>query len=213
MLGLEFIFSKQRLEHYKDINEHFENLKLISKIMPKIAILEIYLRNALDYELNSNCKEWIKTSDNPFLLAKINEFKDKDSLEPHQILSRLSLGVVAKLIISYKVQNKILDLRAFDFRKYSSSNRNFFIYENTKQGFDNIDKVNIVLNLLHTFRNRACHFENLLKIRENDNKLYPRISTKEKGTNIGLMPDKIENFLNDLICLINKDLLDYLNRG
>ncbi|EBF6019875.1 hypothetical protein FI603_02835 [Campylobacter coli] len=111
------------------------------------------------------------------------------------------------------MQNKILDLSAFDFRKYSSSNRNFFIYENTKQGFDNIDKVNIVLNLLHTLRNRACHFENLLKIRENDNKLYPRISTKEKGTNIGLMPDKIENFLNDLICLINKDLLDYLNRG
>lgn len=123
--------------------------------MPKIAILEIYLRNVLDYELSSNCKEWIKTSDNPFLLVKINEFKDKDSLEPHQILSRLSLGVVAKLIISYKVQNKILDLRAFDFRKYSSSNRNFFIYENTKQGFDNIDKVNIVLNLLHTLRNSS----------------------------------------------------------
>ncbi|HEC2745808.1 TPA: hypothetical protein R2M19_000326, partial [Campylobacter jejuni] len=123
--------------------------------MPKIAILEIYLRNVLDYELSSNCKEWIKTSDNPFLLAKINEFKDKDSLEPHQILSRLSLGAVAKLIISYKVQNKILDLRAFDFRKYSSSNRNFFIYENTKQGFDNIDKVNIVLNLLHTLRNSS----------------------------------------------------------
>lgn len=35
MLDLDFIFSKQRLEHYKDINEHFENLKLISKIMPK----------------------------------------------------------------------------------------------------------------------------------------------------------------------------------
>ncbi|MGM8974158.1 hypothetical protein ACTFDJ_00245 [Campylobacter jejuni] len=144
MQDLEFIFSKQRLEHYKDINEHFENLELISKIMPKIAMLEIYLRNALDYELSSNCKEWIKTSDNPFLLAKINEFKDKDNLEHHQILSRL---------------------------------------------------------------------ENLLKIRENDNKIYPRISTKEKGTNIGLMPGKIENFLNDLICLINEDLLDYLNRG
>ncbi|EAH5296730.1 hypothetical protein D8W07_02595 [Campylobacter jejuni] len=70
MLGLEFIFSKQRLEHCKDINEHFENLKLISKIMPKIAILEIYLRNALDYELNSNCKEWIKISDNPFYWLK-----------------------------------------------------------------------------------------------------------------------------------------------
>ncbi|EOH8020759.1 hypothetical protein ACMCLI_001427 [Campylobacter jejuni] len=181
MLGLEFIFSKQRLEHYKDINEHFENLKLISKIMPKIAILEIYLRNALDYELSSNCKEWIKTSDNPFLLAKINEFKDKESLEPHQILSRLSLGVVAKLIISYKVQNKILDLRTFDFRKYSSSNRNFFTYESgIKENFSNVNKVNIVLNLLHTLRNRACHFENLLKIGENDNKLYPRISTKEK---------------------------------
>ncbi|EOX8312435.1 hypothetical protein ACPWW0_000757 [Campylobacter jejuni] len=56
MLDLDFIFSKQRLEHYKDINEHFENLKLISKIMPKIAILEIYLRNVLDYELSSNSK-------------------------------------------------------------------------------------------------------------------------------------------------------------
>ncbi|EAJ0326373.1 hypothetical protein YZ31_05815 [Campylobacter lari] len=141
-------------------------------------------------------------------MAKINEFKDKESLEPHQILSRLSLGVVAKLVVSYKVQNKILELKTFDFRKYSPSNRNFFIYKNTKQGFDNIDKVNIVLNLLHTLRNRACHFENLLKLRENNNKLYPRISTKEKGTNIGLMPDKIEDFLNDLICGINKDLLD-----
>lgn len=69
MLDLDFIFSKQRLEHYKDINEHFENLKLISKIIPKIAILEIYLRNALDYELSSNCKEWIKTSDNPFFIG------------------------------------------------------------------------------------------------------------------------------------------------
>ncbi|AJC91477.1 MULTISPECIES: hypothetical protein [Campylobacter] len=210
MQDLEFIFSKQRLEYYKDINEHFENLKLISKIIPKIAILEIYIRNALDYELSFKCKEWIKISDNPFLLAKINEFKDKESLEPHQILSRLSLGVVAKLIVSYKVQNKILELKTFDFRKYSPSNRNFFIYKNTKQGFDNIDKVNIVLNLLHTLRNRACHFENLLKLRENNNKLYPRISTKEKGTNIGLMPDKIEDFLNDLICGINKDLLDYI---
>ncbi|MCV3474007.1 hypothetical protein L8X33_06415 [Campylobacter sp. CNRCH_2014_2849] len=60
MQDLEFIFSKQRLEYYKDINEHFENLKLISKIIPKIAILEIYIRNALDYELSFKCKEWIK---------------------------------------------------------------------------------------------------------------------------------------------------------
>lgn len=99
-----------------------------------------------------------------------------------------SIAVVIETFLFTKIQNKALII-------------------------DNIDKVNIVLNLLHTLRNRACHFENLLKIRENDNKLYPRISTKEKGTNIGLMPDKIENFLNDLICLINKDLLDYLNRG
>jgi len=95
MRDLEFIFSKQRLGHYKDINEHFENLKFISRIIPKIATLEIYLRNVLDYELSSSCKEWVKTSNNPFLLAKINEFKDKDSLEAYQILSRISLGVVA----------------------------------------------------------------------------------------------------------------------
>ncbi|MBZ7939509.1 hypothetical protein H2277_06905 [Campylobacter sp. W0014] len=213
MCDLEFIFSKKRLEHYQSINEHFENLKLISKIIPKIAILEIYLRNALDYEISLDNQEWIKTSGNPFLLAKINEIKDKENLEHHQILSRLSLGAVAGLIREYKVQNKIFNLKTFDFRKYSSSNRNFFIYENTKQGFDNIDKVNIILNLLHTLRNRTCHFENLLKINKVDNKLYPRISTKEKGTNIGLMPENIEYFLDDLICLINKDLLDYFTRG
>lgn len=74
-------------------------------------------------------------------------------------------------------------------------------------------KPNIALNLLWTIRNRAYHWENLLKLRANNR---PRITTRfigelekptSKSFNFGIMPNKIVSFLDDLIKSIgNKDL-------
>ncbi|WP_340638502.1 hypothetical protein [Helicobacter pylori] len=68
-------------------------------------------------------------------------------------------------------------------------------------------------NLLWTIRNRAYHWENLLKLRANNR---PRITTRfirelekptSKSFNFGIMPNKIVSFLDDLIKSIgNKDL-------
>lgn len=79
-----------------------------------------------------------------------------------------------------------------------------------KQGLYNYVKVHIALNLLWTIRNRAYHWENLLKIKPNNR---PRITTCFSGLrgddkiNTNIEPNKIALFLDDLIKSIgNKDL-------
>lgn len=79
-----------------------------------------------------------------------------------------------------------------------------------KQGLYNYVKVHIALNLLWTIRNRAYHWENLLKIKPNNR---PRITTCFSGLrgddkiNTSIEPNKIALFLDDLIKSIgNKDL-------
>ncbi|EMF7905615.1 hypothetical protein V4G95_001935, partial [Campylobacter coli] len=43
------LFSQMRLSSYNDdIVKHYDNLKFVGKITPKIATLEIILRNKLD---------------------------------------------------------------------------------------------------------------------------------------------------------------------
>ncbi|KAA6507968.1 hypothetical protein EPC69_04985 [Helicobacter pylori] len=75
-------------------------------------------------------------------------------------------------------------------------------------------KAHIALNLLWTIRNRAYHWENLLKIKPNNR---PRITTyfnglrdddkPKKPMNISVESSKITLFLDDLIKSIgNKDL-------
>ncbi|EAJ3416607.1 hypothetical protein CY799_08870, partial [Campylobacter coli] len=73
----------------------------------------------------------------------------------------------------------------------------------------NIEKANIVLNLLPTIRNRSFHWENLYKTKITKQKaLAPRITTKSHNTFI--MPNKINAFLSDLIESFEKDLSSYL---
>lgn len=75
--------------------------------------------------------------------------------------------------------------------------------------FRNIHKVDIVLSLLQNLRNRSYHWENILKITEKDGKQYPRLTTKIKNTYIGLNPQSIELFLDDLIKIFHKKILEY----
>lgn len=207
--NLENLVSEERIKSYGSVEKHFENLYLVAKITPKIASIEIALRNILDFYLKQNNQDWILCSDSD-MIKKMREdiqSKDKIILKHYQILSRLTLGNVIQIILEYKLQNKIFDLQEFDFALYSSSNRNFGIINEQKVDFSNIDKVNIVLSLLQNIRNRGFHWENLLKVRESKGKYFPRITTKQNKTFIGIEPIHICLFLDDLLKVFNRDMV------
>ncbi|WP_187862019.1 CAAX protease [Helicobacter pylori] len=215
---ITLILSKERLVAYDSLEQYKENLKLISFITPKISNLEIYLRNALDY-----CLTQIKGSDWVFnensLTNLINEQKEKKKEITHSlILSKMSLGAVIKLIFCYKLEGVILDLRAYRFRAYYHENKDTLLIKNRKQNLSNYAKAHIALNLLWTIRNRAYHWENLLKIQPNKR---PRITTPFNGKTenipmdkilvIGVEPNKITLFLDDLIKSIGNKNLESLS--
>ncbi len=213
---ITLILSKERLAAYDSLEQYKENLKLIASITPKISSLEIYLRNALDY-----CLTQIKGSDWVFnesaLTPLIKELKEKKKEITHSlILSKVSLGAVVRLIFCYKLEGVILDLRAYRFRAYYHENKDTLLIKGKKRLLYNYIKAHIALNLLWTIRNRAYHWENLLKIQPNKR---PRIATPFSGKTenipmdrilvIGIEPNKITLFLDDLIKSIgNKDFED-----
>ncbi|EAH7131661.1 hypothetical protein EKX93_09760, partial [Campylobacter coli] len=98
------LFSQMRLSSYNDdIVKYYDNLKLVGKITPKIATLEIILRNKLDNKLSEQDNDWIKNSndenikkakDENIKKAKDEiEYREKNkTLSHHQYLSRMSLG-------------------------------------------------------------------------------------------------------------------------
>ncbi|GAA7308252.1 CAAX protease [Helicobacter pylori] len=211
---ITLILSRERLDTYDNLEQYKENLKLISFITPKISNLEIYLRNALDH-----CLTQIKGSDWVFsensLTDLINEQKKKE-ITHSLILSKMSLGAVIKLIFCYKLEGVILDLKRINFKSYYPNNKNTLFINNKKNPLSSASKVHIALNLLWTIRNRAYHWENLLKTKPNNR---PRITTYSTGLkdndrakmpinmNISVEPSKIVLFLDDLIKSIgNKDL-------
>lgn len=117
------------------------------------------------------------------------------------------LGEIVGLIGKYEIRHYMFDLQKMDFRKYHWRNRNFCFINGKKHHLSNVAKVNIALNLLRNIRNRAFHWENLLKTREINNIPYPRITHKENGSSIGIMPEMILVFLDDLIDNINNEVM------
>ncbi|RKV57997.1 CAAX protease [Helicobacter pylori] len=213
---ITLILSKDRLAAYDSLEQYKENLKLISFITPKISNLEIYLRNALDYCLTQiKGSEWVFNES--ALTPLIKELKEKKKEITHSlILSKMSLGAVVRLIFCYKLEGVILDLRAYRFRAYYHENKDTLLIKGKKRLLYNYIKAHIALNLLWTIRNRAYHWENLLKIQPNKR---PRITTSFSGKTenipmdrilvIGIEPNKITLFLDDLIKSIgNKDFED-----
>ncbi|MFB1268791.1 CAAX protease [Helicobacter pylori] len=216
--NITLILSKERLAAYDSLEQYKENLKLISFITPKISNLEIYLRNALDYCLTQmKGSEWVFNENS--LTDLINEQKEKKKEITHSlILSKMSLGAVVRLIFCYKLEGVVLDLRAYRFRAYYHENKDTLLIKNRKQNLSNYAKAHIALNLLWTIRNRAYHWENLLKIQPNNR---PRIATPFNGKTenipmdkilvIGIEPNKITLFLDDLIKSIGNKNLESLS--
>ncbi|MGN8469378.1 CAAX protease [Helicobacter pylori] len=211
---ITLILSEERLDTYNSLEQYKENLKLIASITPKISNLEIYLRNALDYCLTQiKGSEWVFNES--ALTPLIKELKEKKKEITHSlILSKMSLGAVVRLIFCYTLEGVVLDLRAYRLRAYYHENKDTLLIKGKKRLLYNYIKVHIALNLLWTIRNRAYHWENLLKTKSNNR---PRITTYFTGLkdndrakmpmNISVEPSKIVLFLDDLIKSIgNKDL-------
>ncbi|QQW64895.1 CAAX protease [Helicobacter pylori] len=213
---ITLILSKERLAAYDSLEQYKENLKLIASITPKISNLEIYLRNALDHCLTQiKGSEWVFNES--ALTDLIKELKEKKKEITHSlILSKMSLGAVVRLIFCYTLEGVILDLRAYRLRAYYHENKDTLLIKGKKRLLYNYIKAHIALNLLWTIRNRAYHWENLLKIQPNNR---PRITTSFSGKTknipmdrilvIGVEPNKITLFLDDLIKSVgNKDFED-----
>lgn len=207
------LFSQTRLSSYdNDIIKHYDNLKLVGKITPKIATLEIILRNKLDNKLSEQDNDWIKNSNDEKIKKAKDEIKYREKnriLSHHQYLSRMSLGVIIYLIKENKLQNSIMDLKNINFINYNQYNRNFFFKNGIKLRFRNTHKVDIVLSLLQNLRNRSYHWENILKTTEKNGKHYPRLTTKIENAYIGINPQKVELFLDDLIKTFDEGILEY----
>ncbi|EAI0749990.1 hypothetical protein E0304_09345, partial [Campylobacter jejuni] len=155
------LFSQIRLSSYdNNIVKHYDNLKCVGKITPKLATLEIILRNKLDNKLSEKDNDWIKNSNDENIKKAKEEIEHREKnriLSHHQYLSRISLGTIIHLIKENKLQNSIMDLKNINFRNYNQHNRNFFFENGIKLRFRNTHKVDIVLSLLQNLRNRSYH--------------------------------------------------------
>ncbi len=128
-------------------------------------------------------------------------------LKHSQYLSRFSLGTIIRIIKESKLQNAILDLSSMDLSKYDKSNASNAYLERKKVENVNAYKVDVVLSLLQTTRNRCYHWENILKVRYGKRKgVFPHITTELKGIKTGLNPIKIKVFLEDLLETIHPEL-------
>ena len=197
------LFSQGRLEGYADTQEHEDNLFLISQIAHKIGILEIVIRNKIDILLSARDKDWIRKLPEDLLPCDVEKY-NKDEL-----ISRQTMGFWVKVADYHKISGEIFDTKDLDdiFIKYFPEHRRF---KNTK-GFRRYQKARAILGLLRLIRNRAFHFENLYKFTENN---YPRLNVAiadDEGNKvyIAIQPDRIKDFLNDLLASFHPDLVDY----
>lgn len=126
-------------------------------------------------------------------IAKILNIKDDD------FISKQSLGYWVKTMDEARIHNQIMDLKDIDFRRYSKLN--------VKYGWRNYQKVRVCYNLFWCIRNRAFHFENLYKLNEFK---APRISTKINNKIVGVMPDMLNIFLDDMLACFGDDVREYL---
>ena len=204
--SIENLISAKRLESYNNsVEEHSKNLELISKLTPDIAMIEISIRNIVNFYISQRYgTDWIANSSNEKIISEreniSSRLKQGAPLTHEQYLSNFSFGKVIYLAKENHLQTYIFEnLHELDFKAFSSSNRNFFFFNDRRNDFSDIDKADILLSLLLTIRNRCYHWENILKVRSINNQEYPRITHRLNNTNVGIMPRELNKFLSDVL--------------
>lgn len=222
------LFSKERIESYRSIEEHDKNLKFIGEITEILGTIEIVFRNKIDKKMTLETgNNWISNMRNNFISKLTNIVCKNKPIEKRilnqidkvcrdgniellhsQLISKLNFGFWVEMVfymIDYKNFdcNGILDSKKIDVTNYSIKN---------KKINDEKLKIKLVFKLIQKIRNRAFHWENLLKI----NKKVCHSKTKEisniyvtiHGINCQIMPTKIKVFLNNILFSIDESLID-----
>ncbi|MCE3047808.1 hypothetical protein [Helicobacter kayseriensis] len=127
-------FSKERLESYKNIDEYFDNLKLVRKITPMLQILEVFIRNQVDIKMCEKLgNDWIEKEisekykvDLSFIFEALDE-KSQDTqkiLEVKKRIKKIRTKEFKKLFENIKIHSSIIYIlkkklknKNFDFRR------------------------------------------------------------------------------------------------
>ena len=192
------LFSQARIDSYGSIEEHEANFQMLGKIAPKLARIEIIVRNRIDRKMRENNENWMFDLPNDIILDDDSgKIKDCDTL-----VSRQTFGFWIKVAKYYKIESDIFErsfLDSLSFKKYCEFNLDKDKAD--KRPFRRWQKSRIVLQLAKNIRNRAFHLENLLKIQENG---LPRLSAKVDFENKDfaikrISPNKLIKFLDDIL--------------
>lgn len=166
MLGYpdEILFSKKRLQSYVSEAKHLDNFRLIKEIAPRVLLIEVMLRNLIDFLMGA--QNWLDSFPNPYILTEIQSIKSdyqkcrKTSPSHDQIISSLNFGAWAATLADphyqQKTQNQILvDLQQIHFMQYLKKQNSNHMSAYTEQ--------RAIFEMVKKIRNRAFHAENVLQ--------------------------------------------------
>ncbi|WP_158652622.1 hypothetical protein [Helicobacter ailurogastricus] len=161
---------------------------------------------------------------------------DISHITPITLVSKQSMGFWLKVVEYFRIYDQIFNpsfLDNLDFKKYYLKNKNRFgtkthLAHRKNAHLKRHEKADLLLQLLRKLRNRAFHFENLYKCNP---KGYPRLNAniadnkheshhknqeqqekpqaEPQDLYVGLHPDKIVLFLDDLLGSFAPELVDY----
>ena len=199
------LFSKTRILAYASASEHEANLRLISQISHKLGILEIIIRNRIDKIMSARDESWLFALPSEIVLDD-----DGGKIKEHNALvSRQTFGFWVRVAECYKIHSCAFDkefLESLDFKKYYSRNQGRL----NKSPLANYQKAYALLLLIRSIRNRAFHFENLLKSLDDGRpRLSIRATFKKSSGVFSIMPNMIMTFLDDILKSFDENLVEY----
>ena len=104
------LYSSPRIDSYSSIDEHETNFEMLGSIAPKLAKIEIIIRNRIDRKMCEKNRDWI------FDLAdSIGLDDDKGRIREHDILvSRQTFGFWIRVVEHYKIHSCAFDKEFLD---------------------------------------------------------------------------------------------------
>ncbi len=179
------LFSAHRLEAFLDENEHFENFRLIGKIMPLLGMVKVVTRDKV---------------------AEISQNEVDD-------VSNYTLGFWCKKMNDERIHNLVVDFNGLDFGKYSKFNNykqinKLYNYQKVKFAYSLISTIrNRACHFENLFKlvNGRPRISSGIQIGK-DAKGQPNFSV------VSVESDKIELFLKDILLCFNKSFEKYFEK-